>query len=97
MKGERTDKLRRRPVAVRYFFLAVSKSNLHTGLSYGGLNYVNKTHGIESLYLADLLTQKIIPITEPIVDFMARWRAYYNKPEWDYEKELAANVSVPKF
>jgi len=98
MKGERTDKLRRRPEAVRYFFLAVSNSgSIHTGVSHGGLNYVFKNHGVEALYLADLFTEKIISVGEPAKDFLARWRAHYNNPEWNYVKELEENISVPIF
>lgn len=97
MKGERTDKLRRRPIGVRYFFLAVSHTTLHTGVSYGGLQYAHSKHGVEVLYVADLVTEKVIQVTEPIEDFMARWRAHYNDPDWDYVRDIDEGMPVPKF
>lgn len=97
MKGERTDNLRRRPKGVRYFFLAVSRTTIHTGVSYGGLSYAHTRHGVESLYLADLFTEKVIQVNEPVEDFMARWRAHYNDPKWDYAREISEGIPVPKF
>lgn len=94
MKGERTDRLRRRPEMVRYYYLAVSRTTLHTGLSYGGLDYVRKNHGIVELHVSDLLNGKVVKVTEPPEDFMKRWRNNYNNPEWDYEAELKAGVLV---
>jgi hypothetical protein len=96
-KGVRTDKLRRRPEKVRYHYLAVSTTKLHTGISYGGLDYVEKNHGVEELYLSDLLTKKITKIEEPIEDFMNRWRMHYDDPKWNYEKEIEENIPAPKF
>jgi len=97
MKGERTDILRRRPRGVRYFFLAVSHTTIHTGVSYGGLNYANSKHGVEELYLSDLMTEKVIQVTEPVEDFMARWRAHYNDPTWSYSRDIEEGMPVPKF
>lgn len=96
MKAERTDKLRRRPVKVRYFFLAVSRTTLHTGISYGGLQYANSRHGIIELYVADLVTRKIFIVNEPIEDFMKRWRVNYNDPKWSYELDIKENIPVPE-
>ena len=96
MKGERTDKLRRRPTGVRYYFLAVSHTTIHTGVSYGGLNYAHTKHGVETLYLSDLLTEKVIQVVEPIEDFMLRWRAHYNDPTWDYARDIEEGMPVPK-
>ena len=79
------------------FFLAVSRSTIHTGVSYGGLNYANTKHGVESLYVADLFTEQVIQVTEPIADFMARWRAHYNDTDWDYALEISEDIPVPKF
>lgn len=89
MKGERSDRLRRRPESVRYFYLAVSNTQIHTGVSYGGLDYVVKNHGIVHLFLADLVTMTITEVKEPVADFMAKWRLNYNVPLWDYAKELS--------
>jgi hypothetical protein len=97
VKAERADRLRRRPERVRYFFLAVSDSMLHTGLSHGGLQYANNKHNITDLYLSDLVTDKVIHVTEPLVDFMNRWRLHYNDPTWDYEDEIAKGIVAPKF
>lgn len=97
MKGERTDKLRRRPKRVRYFYLAVSNTALHTGMSHGGLHYVRITHGIEALYIADLLTKEVIEVKEPIGDFMNRWRLHYNEPEWSYKRDIEEGVAAPKY
>ena len=97
MKGERTDRLRRRPTVIRYFFLAVSHTTIHTGVSYGGLDYAHSHHGVASLYLADLLTEKVVQVTEPIEDFMARWRAHYNDPDWDYVRDITEGFPVPRF
>jgi len=95
MKGERTDKLRRRPNIIRYFFLAITKVSIHTGMSYGGLIYAHKKYGVDTLYVADLLTENIIPVTEPLEDFLTRWRAHYNNPDWDYAKDLERGMPVP--
>lgn len=90
MALERTDKLRRRPDKVRYHYIAKSEENLHTGMSYGGLLYANKGHRVVALYLSDLVTKRVIEVTEPIDDFMLRWREHYNDPDWDYEAEVTA-------
>lgn len=82
--GERTDVLRRRPVNVRYFYLAVSDKTLHSGLSYGGLDYVRKNHKVEEIYLADLLKEKVTKVNEDVDEFMKKWRLNYNNPMWDY-------------
>lgn len=95
MKNERSDRLRRRPKKIRYFYLAVSRSNLHAGMSYGGLNYVKVNHGVVSIYVADLATLNVIPVEEPVEDFMRRWRAHYNEPLWDYGKDIADGVPAP--
>jgi hypothetical protein len=97
VKGERTDRLRRRPERVRYYYLAVSNTTIHTGLSHGGLQYARKNHGIEALYLSDLLTKEVIHVEEPIDEFMDRWRMHYNEPEWDYAKEIEDGVAAPSF
>lgn len=97
MKGERTDRLRRRPTKVRYFYLAVSNTALHTGMSHGGLHYVKVTHDVKSLYFADLVTKKVIEVKEPIIDFMNRWRLHYNEPTWCYEQDIEEGVSAPKY
>lgn len=97
MKGERTDRLRRRPDNVRYFYLAVSPSDIHTGTSHGGLQYVVKHHGVTDLYLSDLVTGKVTKIGESISDFMSRWRQDYNNAEWDYESDVLKGVPVPVF
>ncbi len=88
LKGERTDRLRRRPDTVRYFYLAVSNKTLHTGISWGGLKYVKDNHGVEQLFLADLVTGSVYAVAEDIKTFMQRWRLHYNKPDWDYAKEV---------
>lgn len=93
---ERTDKLRRRPLKVRYAYLAVSRNTLHTGVSYGGLKYAEEKHGVVELYLSDLVTKKVIWVGEPIRDFMKRWRAHYNDPEWSYEKDIIELMPVPQ-
>lgn len=85
---ERSDKLRRRPNKIRYFFLAVSNTALHVGMSYGGLQYADKNRGLTNLYIADLATLKVIEVKEPIPDFMERWSMHYNEPAWDYAKEM---------
>lgn len=84
MALERSDRLRRRPENVRYFYLAVSNTTLHTGVSYGGLDYVRKNHGVKELYLSDLQTGNVFRVNEPIDDFMLKWREHYNDPEWMY-------------
>lgn len=96
MKAERTDNLRRRPHSVRYFYLAVSNNKLHTGISYGGLDYAYKNHGINQLYIADVVTQKVIHVQEKVEDFMTRWRAHYNDPSWSYEADVEYDIPVPK-
>lgn len=97
IKPARVEDLRRMPDNVRYFFLAVSSKTLHTGLSWGGLNYVLKKYGIEQLYIADVVSGVVYKITEPVEDFMARWRANYNDPEWDYLRSIEAGEPVPVF
>lgn len=84
---ERADRLRRRPVEVRYYWLASTKEKLHTGVSYGGLSYA-KDKGIVELYLSDIIGNKVYKVTESVDKFMERWRLHYNEPEWDYGKEV---------
>lgn len=96
-KGERTDRLRRRPEKVRYFYLAVSNSTLHTGISHGGLSYAHRNHEVQALYLADVLNETVVEVKEPVEDFMNRWRAHYNDPAWDYAKEIAEEIPAPRF
>lgn len=97
VQPERTDRLRRRPDRVRYFYLGISDNMLHTGLSYGGLQYANSKHTIKEVFLADLVTEKVIHVNEPIEDFMDRWRLNYNRPEWDYADDIAKGVPKPIF
>lgn len=87
---ERSDKLRRRPNKIRYFFLAISHTKLHVGMSHGGLQYANKNRGVTGLYLADLATLKVIEVKEPIEEFMDKWSMHYNEPTWDYAAEVKA-------
>jgi len=68
---------------------------LHTGMSYGGLQYADETHHIQELYVADLVNNTVIHVTEPIATFMVRWREHYNDPAWDYTDEIAKGVSAP--
>lgn len=96
MSMERTDKLRRRPDNVRYFYLALSRTTIHTGMSYGGLNYVLTRHGVAAMYVADLVTGEVTKVEEPVEDFMSRWRAHYNDPEWCYSRDIAEGMPVPK-
>lgn len=96
MKVERTDRLRRRPNAVRYFYLAVSNTTIHTGLSYGGLEYAHKNHRITELHVADLVTGKVRKVEESVENFMERWRAHYNDPDWDYEQEIELEIPAHK-
>ncbi len=93
---ERTDRLRRRPDKVRYYYLAVSNKTLHTGMSHGGLSYVENNHTVVALYISDLLNKTVIEVTEPISDFMDRWRGNYNNPAWDYAKDIEDKVPVPR-
>ena len=93
--AERTDRLRRRPNSVRYFYLAVSNTTLHTGISYGGLDYANKNHGITQLYVADLVNSTVVKVEEPVEDFMERWRAHYNDPTWSYASDIELAIPVP--
>ena len=97
MIGERKDRLRRRPETIRYFFLAVSNTTVHTGVSWGGLDYVHKTHGVVGLFLSDLTNGTTTQVKEPVDVFMARWRLNYNNPGWDYQEELKKGISVPVF
>lgn len=89
-KPERSDKLRRRPETVRYFYLAVGSENLHTGMSWGGLKYVQKTDGVEGLFLSDLTTGKVTQVTEDIDTFLDLWRNNYNDPTWEYKPSKLA-------
>lgn len=95
MKGERTDRLRRRPDKIRYFFLAVSGTTLHTGISYGGLYYAHTRHTVKELYLADLFRMDVMKVEEPIDDFMKRWRVHYNDPTWSYARDIEEGMPVP--
>lgn len=81
----KAEELRRRPDVVRYFFMAVTPVNLHTGLSWHGLNYVRRNYEVTQLYLADLDTGVVTKVTEGIDDFMELWRTYYNDPAWEYK------------
>ena len=97
MRGERTDRLRRRPDKVRYHYLAVSDTTLHTGVSHGGLQYVQKNHTVRALYISDLKTSTVIQVLEPVNEFMDRWRMHYNEPEWSYAKDIENEIPAPKF
>lgn len=90
VKGERTDVLRRRPDVVRYFYLGLGPDNLHTGCSFGGLEYTMKRDGIVRLFLSDLVTGACKEIPESVTKFMEKWRVHYNDPSWDYFGELEA-------
>ena len=95
MKAERKDALRRRPNKVRYFYLAVSKTTLHTGMSHGGLSYAHNKHEVVALYIADLVKQTVTEVKEPVDKFLNRWRLNYNVPEWDYAKEIEKGIPAP--
>lgn len=88
MAAVRSDKLRRRPNEVRYFYLAVSNEDLHTGASYGGLKYVKDKHGVVAIYLSDVITGQTREVAEPVESFMAKWRQHYNDAAWDYFAEV---------
>lgn len=96
-KGERTDRLRRRPNKVRYFYLAVSNSSLHTGISHGGIAYVAKNHQVKEIYFADLLNLTITRVDETVENFMNRWRLHYNEPAWDYARDIEEGIPAPNF
>lgn len=81
--ANKSDLLRRRPASIRYFYMAVGGTTIHTGASYGGLQYVQKNHGIEQLFLADVVTGETREVSEP-ADFMALWKDNYNDPSWSY-------------
>ena len=83
-KTAKSTELRRRPETVRYFYLAVTPVNLHTGLSWHGLNYVRKNYEVIQLYLADLCTGYITLVTEDIDVFMEMWSINYSDPTWEY-------------
>lgn len=89
------DILRRRPEKMRYSYIAVSSTNVHTGLSYWGLETTYKNHGVKDLYVIDLLRKIVVPVKEPVEDFMKRWRLEYDNPKWDYLQEITAGVPVP--
>lgn len=89
------DGLRRRPNKIRYSYIVSSPTNVHTGFSYWGLEYVYKKHGINDLFVVDLLKKIVIHVKEPVENFMKRWRANYNNPKWDYEEDLKNGVEVP--
>ena len=80
----KSTELRRRPETIRYFFLAVTPTNLHTGLSWHGLDYVRKHYTVTQVYLADLYTGYVTRVAEDINDFMEIWRLHYNDPTWRY-------------
>jgi hypothetical protein len=88
MLGERTDRLRRRPDVVRYVYVAESNKDLHTGLSWSGLNYARTKYTVKTLILCDLVTNRVFTVVENVDSFMKRWRLHYNDPTWDYEKEI---------
>jgi len=94
-KKERSDKLRRRPYKVRYFYLAVSRTTMHVGMSHGGLVYAHKNHGVTAMYLADLATLKVTEVKEPPEDFLRRWRLHYNEPTWEYAKDVEYGIPAP--
>lgn len=83
---ERTDRLRRRPNAVRYYWLVVTDDKIHTGVSYGGLDYA-RAKGIKALWLSDIVGNRVHKVTHKIDVFMLLWRENYNNPEWDYGEE----------
>lgn len=92
----KADELRRRPESIRLFYMAISASNIHTGASYGGLAYVVKNHGVESLYLSDLVSGVVREIEESAEDFMTKWRAHYDDTTWDYFAEWDAAKAAAK-
>lgn len=89
------DGLRRRPNKIRYSFIATSENNVHTGFSYWGLETTLRKHGVNKLFVVDLLKKKVIEVKEPITDFMKRWRNNYNNTAWDYENDIKTDADVP--
>jgi hypothetical protein len=61
----------------------VGERDIHTGCSYGGLVYTQKSDGpISRMFLTDLkrgISKEVDP-----EKFMDAWRENYNDPEWDY-------------
>ena len=92
---ERSDRLRLRPKKIRYFFLGVSRTGLHVGMSYGGLYAADRKSTVTTLYVADLATLKVLEVKEPVEAFMRRWRAHYNEPAWDYGYEMEQDIPAP--
>lgn len=87
--------LRRRPGAVRYFYLAVTSTNLHTGLSWGYLKRLDQSNKILTLYIADLVGGAVFKVEEPLEDFLSRWRYNYRDMGWNYLKDLENDIPVP--
>ena len=84
---ERTDRLRKRPNSVRYYYMAQSENNTHLGSSYGSLVYTIKKNNIIKMFLSDIVIGKVFEVKEPIQEFMLKWRMNYNNPEWNYFEE----------
>ena len=95
--SEKSYMLRRRPHKIRYFFLAVSDVDIHTGVTYGTLQYILKKYEIHQMFVADLVTGKVIEVREGVHAFMNRWRVHYNEPGWNYEHELVESIPAPDF
>jgi hypothetical protein len=79
---ERTDRLRKRPNTIRYYYLAVGEKNIHIGLSHAGLQKAAKTDNIIALYLSDVVTKKVQKIT--LEKFLDWWREHYQDPSAEY-------------
>lgn len=94
-KGVPADQLRRRPDQIRYHYLAVGKLDIHTGCSFGGLQYCNRQDGpLEAIYLTDLKNKVAYEIPESLNEFLDRWRKHYDNPSWDYFAEVQVEGKV---
>lgn len=92
----KSEELRRRPESLRYFYMAISTTNVHVGSSYGGLKYVIDKHGVEQLFVADIVSSVAREVSESAEDFLAKWKANYDNAEWDYFAEYDAAVAAAK-
>ncbi len=85
-KGERTDRLRKRPDTIRYYYMAAGTENIHVGLSHANLQKVMAKDEIHTVFLADVVTKRVRKVDPE--KFLPWWRQHYQDPQAEYVEEV---------
>jgi hypothetical protein len=92
-KKTRSDYLRRRPEAIRYYGIVVTSNGISHWTAHGALKYLTDREDaglltIHTAYISDVVTGDCYECPVPVRGFMSAWQAHYNDPDWNFKEWL---------